>query len=294
MQETQTSQVRQNGASQRSRKHRVARALWLYAAVPYLAVVLIFTTFQRKLMYRPTVAKDLSVSSVPLDPQQATDIVIETPDEVTLRGWLLKSAGTDNDALLVVYFPGNSLNRHERLEDLREINRAGFDVLICDYRGYGDSGGMPSESALTDDARLVITKALELGYAAENVVIFGESLGGAVALSLWSEPEFRIRPAALILSSTFHSMPETVGWHYPLFPFRFLLLDTWRSANWIGAVDCPITVYHGDRDTMTPIEHARRLAASAADSRFVKIPGGEHNQIPTRQLQVRLREIAGR
>ncbi len=291
MQQTDPIEPQTGGPERKSFQRRIARAIWLYAVVPYLFVVVIFTLFQRKLMYRPTVADNLSVQRAGLDADRVKDILIEAPDGTELRGWLLKSV-TNENASLVVYFPGNSLNRFERVDDLREVTRAGFDVLICDYRGYGDSGGSPSEPTLTSDARLVVQEALKLGYAQERMVIFGESLGGAVALSLWSDREFEVRPAGLILSSTFSSMPETVGWHYPLFPFRFLLLDTWRSIEWIGAVQCPITIYHGDRDTMAPIEHARRLASAATDASFEKISAGEHNQIPMHRLRSKLTEIA--
>jgi fermentation-respiration switch protein FrsA (DUF1100 family) len=129
--------------------------------------------------------------------------------------------------------------------------------LIFDYRGYGDSTGTPTETSLTSDAKLVWKYACEgLQYKPEQIVIFGESLGGAVALSLWSDGETnRAKPAKVILSSTFASMPQTVAWHYPAFPFQYLLLDHWPSIDRVSQVESPIAVFHGTADEMIPIAH---------------------------------------
>ena len=210
-----------------------------------------------------TVTFDASVraGAISLDPEFVHDVKVQTPDGNTLNGWLLRHAkhDLDHESPLVVYFPGNSLNRSERFDDLREVASREFDVLIFDYRGYGDSSGSPSERALTSDARLVWEYASEeLKYAENRIVVFGESLGGAVALSLWSgDIATHPRPAALILTSTFVSMPRLVAWHYPMFPFRFLVLDRWPSIDRVTAVRAPIIVFHGTVDDMVPVEHGR-------------------------------------
>jgi hypothetical protein len=274
---------------------RIGRALFLYVVVPYLAVVLIFAVIQRRLMYRPTSADDLRAEAVRLDPKLVRDVQIETPDGATLRGWLLTAVRPDSDerSPLVIYFPGNSLNRHERLTDLREVARSGFDVLIFDYRGYGDSTGSPSEGALTADAQRVWEFARdELQYTEDQIVIFGESLGGAVAILLWSSDVARHpQPAALILNSTFTSMSSVVAWQYPWFPFQYVLLDRWPSIERIGQVRSPVVVFHGDADEMAPVSQGKELAASAAEGQFVEIAGGGHNDIPIGRLRRELRRI---
>lgn len=214
-------------------QRRILRGVFIYVVVPYFSVVLIFATFQRRLMYRPTPSANLSVTELKLDANNFRDVQLQTSDNETLRGWLLtgqrsKSEEPESiDRQLVIYFPGNSLNRYERIQDLREVATCGHDVLIFDYRGYGDSTGHPSESALTKDARQIWSFARdELHYAENQVTIFGESLGGAVALSLWDDPlEGHPKHKAVILSSTFASMPLTVHEHYPWFPFHYLVLD---------------------------------------------------------------------
>ena len=267
----------------------------LYVVVPYFAVTLIFAVVQRKLLYRPTVSEDLRAQTLGLDAELVRDVQIQTPDGETLNGWLLNSPGEDAETgnPLVVYFPGNSLNRYERYEDLSEVANAGYNVLIFDYRGFGDSSGSPSERKLSADAQLVWEFVREdLKYEENRVVIFGESLGGAVALSLWSgEIDNPPQPAALILNSTFASLPETVGWHYPLFPFRFLLLDRWPSKERIARVRVPVIVFHGTDDSMVPISQGRDLAEVCPSAGFIEIPGASHNEIPMHRLRKELELI---
>ncbi|MEQ9407312.1 MAG: alpha/beta hydrolase [Fuerstiella sp.] len=257
-------------------------------------MTVLFTVLQRRLMYRPTVADSLTISDAGLDPGFGVDTSLVTADGQNIKGWLVnatgRSAGHVGRAPLVLYFPGNSLNRYERVHDLQEVASHGFDVLVFDYRGFGDSTGTPTESALTADARLVWQYATDtLKYEPQRIVVFGESLGGAVALSMWSRTNpHPPQPAAMILSSTFASMSKTVAWHYPLFPFQFLLADRWPSIERIGRVQAPVVVFHGTQDDMVPVAHARALAQASAQARFIEVSGAGHNDIPTNQLRLEL------
>ncbi len=297
---------------------RLLRLVILYAVVPSVSVILIMALFQRRLMYQPSVARSLQVAIAGLDPQRVLDVQIAAPEGAILRGWLLKASQPEGLASapsgrkstseslvplparqdvrhppLVLYFPGNAGNRFERRRDLEEIASCGCDVLIFDYRGYGDSSGAPSETRLSADARLVWSFAQEsLGYPPEQIIIFGESLGGAVALSLWSEESRTApQPAALILNATFASMSQVVAWHYPWFPFRLVLLDRWPSIQRIGRVSVPLTVFHGTADEIVPVEQARELARAAAGARLIEIVGGQHNGIPMHQLRQELLRV---
>ena len=280
----------------RTWRRRVARCFILFGIVPYLSVIIIFTVLQRRLMYRPTVATNLKVEDLQLDADNVSDVQLRTPDGATLNGWLLKprvAADSNGNSGLVIYFPGNAENRFHRLTDLKEVASCGFQVLIFDYRGYGDSSGSPSESAICADARRIWNYAHDdLDFADDQIVLFGESLGGAVALSLWSDPDFGVpRPRALILSSTFASMSRTVACSYRWFPFQYLVLDRWPSIDRIPRVDIPVTIYHGTADEIVPISEARALASAAGeDATFVEIPNGEHNDIPMSLLRAQLKD----
>ncbi len=273
---------------------RIVRGILLYVVVPYVAVMLIMAAFQRRLMYQPKVADSLSIVDVGLDDEFGLDVELTTEDGSRLRGWLLKSRSgapqDDGAAALVVYFPGNAGNRSKRINDLREFTACGFDVLIFDYRGYGDSTGSPSEAALSADALLVWRYARDtLDYDENRIVVFGESLGGGVALSMWSESNANPpQPACVILNSTFASMTQTVTWQYPMFPFRYLLLDHWPSIERVGRIQSPLVVFHGTDDELIPIDHARALAAASQQARFIENPGGGHNEIPMMKLRKEL------
>ena len=155
---------------------RIRRAAVLYLFIPYFSITVLFVALQRKLMYQPSVIENSQIESVHLDRDNISDVQIQTPDGISLNGWLLKQTKFDNkhDSPLVIYFPGNSLNRYQRINDLTEIASCGFDVLIFDYRGYGDNAGSPSEQKLTADAKLVWNYARrQLNYDESRIVIFG-------------------------------------------------------------------------------------------------------------------------
>jgi len=248
-------------------------------------------------MYQPTVAGNPPIVEMGLDDGLGQDVELTTDCGSRLRGWLLKSRSAvpqdDTAAPLVLYFPGNAGNRSGRINDLREFTVCGFDVLIFDYRGYGDSTGSPSEAALSADALLVWQYARDtLNYEEDRIVLFGESLGGGVVLSMWSESNVNPpQPGCLILNSTFASMTQTVSWQYPMFPFRYLLLDHWPSIERIRRVRSPIVVFHGTDDEMIPIEHARALAAESQHARFIEVPDGSHNEIPMMKLREELKAL---
>lgn len=277
---------------------RLLRGVAIYALLPYLSVTVIFTLAQRRLMYRPSVASSLSVNKLKLNAPQFRDVQIKTADGEILNGWLLKSRTNEISAgKLVIYFPGNSMNRYERIHDLQEVASYGCDVLIFDYRGFGASTGSPTEFNISRDARSIWQYATgELKCSEKDIVVFEESLGGAVALSLWSNDiplnghEAFPHPEALILSSTFASMPRSVKFNYPWFPFQYLVYDRWPSIDRIPRVTCPITILHGSDDDMVPISEARALAAACSHATFIEIPGAGHNDVPMDQLQSLLKE----
>ncbi|MGY8769269.1 MAG: alpha/beta hydrolase [Pirellulales bacterium] len=295
--ETKSSEENNTSASKLPRTwwQFVRRMIFLYMIVPYLSLTLLCFVFQRKMMYAPTVAENLQVAMLGLDAETTRDVQIQTPDGETLNGWLLSPREADPkvESPLVIYFPGNASNRHGRIFDLREVTAAGFDLLIFDYRGYGDSTGKTTEKNLTADARLVWSYAQdELNYAEDQIVVFGESLGGAVTLSLWADDNpSSPAPAAVILNSTFASMPRNAAHHYPIFPFQYLVLDRWPSIDRIENVPSPITSYHGTLDRIVPVAHGKSLAQAGNHVEFIELPDCGHNNIPIHHLQTKLNQI---
>jgi len=293
-------------------KRRLVRWTVLLVVVPYLVLLTLFGLFQRSFIYPGGQQAVIRPEDARLPAGQVHDIRIKTDDGLQLNGWLVladshavqtTAALTDElqaGRYLVLYFPGNAGNRLNRAFDCREFAELQCDVVLVDYRGYGDNPGSPREELLAADA-LSVWKHLTEEYqvSAERILLFGESLGGGVATRLAEHLcTTGERPAGLILNSTFSSMTDTARWHYPFFPVRTILLDRYPSADRISSVTCPIVAIHGAEDRIVPIELGRRLfesapmeSASGIAKRFIEVPSAGHNSVPRRELRDAVEEL---
>ena len=272
----------------------------LILTVPYVGALLMLAAFQRSLIYHPDPTKSLPARVAALTPGQAHDVATRTEDDLELRGWLILAQGhlaktaeeleaeLAKDRLVVLYFSGNAGNRSYRLLEVEVLAEAGADVLIFDYRGFGDSGGEPTEDGLARDARAVWRFATETKkIAPSRLVLFGESLGGGVSVRLASELcQQKTPPAGLILRSTFSSLTDTAAYHFPWLPVRLFLLDRFTSQQRIHDVTCPVLQFHGRRDTIVPCSLGQRLfaavpeeSASGLPKRYVELPTADHNDV---------------
>lgn len=258
--------------------------------VAYLIVIAVFSYLQRQLMYPAAQAASLSVESYPELRQyfhSATNVEFATPDKVMIRGWHLQVAATPADRLILL-FHGNGGHRAHRGSwyDIARTLKA--DVLVIDYHGYGDSGGSPSEKALIQDAEAAWQYAVDhLKFKPAQIVIVGESLGGAVGVQLAAEKCRRgLPPCGLVLVATFSSMVDVASYQFRWLPVRLLLIDRFRSDTNIVDVSCPILQFHGDQDTIVPLQFAQKLhqlAPAASSSGRPKVmhlfQGTGHNDI---------------
>lgn len=264
--------------------------------VVYLVIAAMLAFLQRSLIYHPSREASVSPREAGLPANGVDEVRVQTGDELQLHGWYLHAdalqgaAGGNPGANhpLVLFFSGNAANRKYRIPECRVFIEAGADVLIVDYRGYAENPGSPSEEGLTRDARAVWEHAREeRKVPADRIVLYGESLGGAVAVHLASELcEAGTPPAGLIVRSTFSSMTETGRHHYPFLPVSLLLVDRFPAKDWIASVTCPYLHVHGSRDRIVPIEQGKRLfraapehAAGGVEKQFVELPDAGHNDI---------------
>ena len=282
---------------------RLLRAGFLYLGIPYLAVILIFTTFQRFLIYPGQFGSGEKESTVTTAAEDIHRVTVTTTEGLTLHGWLVAADGSSVDTSekvladnrpVVLYFPGNAGDRFDRELDVRDVARLGFHVMIFDYRGYADNKGSPSEEAFIRDAHAIWKKVtIDWNVDPQRIMLFGESLGGAVAIALAADVSGAGQPPAkLVLNSTFSSLRDVVAQEYPYFPFHYLLWDDFNSTERIKHVQCPIIISHGMNDDIVPFDLARKLfAAAPAQSRlgiksqFVEIAGSGHNDIPAEKLK---------
>ncbi len=201
-----------------------------------------------------------------------SDVTLNTIDGLELQAWYAEPR-TDPGTPVVVVFPGNAGNRAGRAVLGSRLAENDFGVLLVDYRGYGGNPGDPSENGLAKDARAAL-EFLAREAPDHPVVLFGESLGAAVAVGLAVvEP-----PAALILRSPFTSLADVARVHYPPGPPRFLLRDRYSSDERIGSVAAPVLVIAGSEDSIVPPEQSRELYDRAREPKeFLIVAGADHN-----------------
>lgn len=243
---------------------------FLTVAGVLLLAVLLFGAFilcQDRLLYFPTRRLASMPEALGL---RADPLAVATEDGERLDGWWIRGAGR----LAVIFFHGNAGNIGDRLERAKILNqRFGLDVILVDYRGYGRSSGSPSEEGLYKDARAMYRTAIAGGLRPEQIVLFGESLGAAVAIDLASRWPCR----GLVLETPFLSIPDLARLHYPFVPVS-LVRSRFDNAAKIAEIAAPKLFFVAELDEVAPPLHGRRLWERARGVRelFI-IPGAHHN-----------------
>ncbi len=237
----------------------------------YVLICAVMWLAQPYLLYQPDFASDLDHS--PDDIGLAyDDVTVETTDGLRLAGWYVH--GPEDVSPVVLFFHGNAGHIAHRLQTLEMLHAAGAATLIVDYRGYGDSDGTPSEQGTYTDARAAwrwLTR--ERGIAPERIVVFGRSLGAAIAAKLASE----VGPAGLALESAFTSAPDMAAELYPWLPARWLIRYRYATIDYLDAVRCPIFIAHAPGDEIVPFAHGQRLSRRHPDRTTFHTLEGGHN-----------------
>lgn len=243
-----------------------------FVLVVYLAVGLVLVLFQSRLIYYPNVPSRAVVATPERVNLAYEPVEIVTEDGVRLDGWFVPAPGEARGALL--FFHGNAGNISHRLDSLRIFAGLGLDVLIFDYRGYGRSEGSVSERGTYLDAEAAWRHLTEeRGIPQTRIVLFGRSLGAAIAAHLAARHE----PAALILESSFTSAPDLAAQYYRIYPVRWLARFRYSAKEELGSVRCPVLIVHSRDDEIIPVRHGRELFAAAKPPKeFLELRGG-HN-----------------
>ena len=218
-------------------------------------------------LYFPSRTLDMQPRDYGLD---ADEVRLVATDGVRLHGWWLRGRGER----ALVWFHGNAGNISHRLDNAKRlIDRFGLDILLVDYRGYGLSEGRPGEAGLHKDGLAMYDEAARRGFPPEHIVLFGRSLGAAVAVEVGLQ-----RPsAAMILETPFLSVPAMARVHYPFVPAA-LIQSRFDIETRIASVEGPKLILHGDRDEIVPLAHAQRIFELARPpKRFYLIRGASHN-----------------
>jgi fermentation-respiration switch protein FrsA (DUF1100 family) len=202
------------------------------------------------------------------------ELAIETADGERLHGWWVTSQQPHSGGH-ILFFHGNAGNIGDRVLLASLLAASGFDVMLFDYRGYGQSTGKPDERGTYLDAHAARAAMVARGGCNRaRVVYLGESLGAAVA----AEVALSSPPRALILQSAFTSLRDVARRHYPL-P-RFLIPDAYPTIRRIRSIESPVLVLHGDRDAIVPLSHGETLFEAARQPKHLHVfPGLGHNDL---------------
>ena len=244
-----------------------ARIFLTVAAIYALFCVALFF-FQDSVIYQPrqTIHVDPSIGGMDFE-----EIWFRASDGVVLHGWYVGARQPSRRALL--FFHGNAGNISHRIESLRIFHELGLHVLIFDYRGYGSSEGSPSEEGLYMDGRAALKVLLSKGFDHSDIILFGRSLGGAVAARIASETP----SAALILESSFTSLAAMAARAAPLFPVGLLIRSQYATEKALPLIKAPLLVIHSPEDEMVPFSEGKKLFDLAEEPKqFLEI-SGDHN-----------------
>lgn len=222
---------------------------------------------EQRLIFFPARALDAKPRDYGLD---AEEFPVVAADGTALHGWWIHGRGER----VLIWYHGNAGNISHRLETARVfVERLGFDIVLVDYRGYGLSEGTPEETGLYVDGLAIYDATIRRGFDPERLVLFGRSLGAAVAVEVALN-----RPAAgLVLETPFRSVRAMARSMYPFVP-SFLIRTRLDNERKISQIRMPKLILHGDRDNLVPISHGRTLFELALPpKRFFAIPGASHN-----------------
>jgi len=217
------------------------------------------------------------------------DVRIRTEDGETIAGWFLApppanainaTRGVTRNALLpaegrtLLFLHGNAGNISHRLGSLDYFHRLGFAILIISYRGYGESTGKPSVPGTLLDARAAWNWLLTYKETrAESIVIFGRSLGGAVAAGLAGE----VAPGALIMESSFTRLYDVGKSLYPFLPVSLFLPQDYDSVKSLSGGTFPLLIVHSPDDELVPYTLSETIFnAYGGPKQFLRI-SGSHN-----------------
>jgi pimeloyl-ACP methyl ester carboxylesterase len=236
-----------------------------------IGVVIMGTLWSRmidRVVFQPTPGVDVRPEQLGIE---AEEVYLTTEDRVRIHAFFLPAEAASR-ALLFLH--GNAGNASHRLPNAAELAQLGIHVLLLDYRGYGLSDGTPDEQGVYADARAGLSHLVEeRGFPEERIVLFGRSVGSAVAVDLAADR----RLGGLILESALTSASDVARRFFGA-PLALLARGRLDSEQKIRRVRCPILFFHGDRDEVIDFSIGRRLFELAPEPKsFETIRGAGHN-----------------
>lgn len=239
-------------------------ALISLAAAVVIGVPLLMYLVQDKLVFMPQPVSEDRRAQIKNSISSVEEIFLDAPDGTKLHAWHVKGEP------LVLYFGGNAEEVSWMLAEApRRVPGAGW--LLVDYRGYGASGGSPSEKTLSADGLLWYDHVSKLS---QRIFVFGRSLGTGVAVHVAAA-----RPVAGVVAiAPYDNLPAVGQYHYPLLPVGLLLRHRFDSAALAPQIKAPLLCLVAERDEVIPKARSRVLyEAWGGEKRWIELQGAGHN-----------------
>lgn len=244
-------------------------ALWLLlgAGAAYLTISALLFIFQRRLVYA---ANPFAPETVEIEGRPPEVLVSQAEGGPLCRHWLWSP--TRPDKPVVCFLQGNAGNIGARADSHAFLVEAGYGLFLVGYRGFGGNPGVPGEEGLIEDATAALA-ALRQRLPGAKTLLYGESLGAAVAIALASRGE----RAPLVLDGPFDRLLSPAKARYPWLLIEPFLRDKWDSLARVAAVEQPLLWMHGSEDPVTPLKFGQRLfdAADCPKTALI-VEGGLH------------------
>ena len=230
----------------------------LLGLITYLIVLTYIYLFQRNLLYHPSV-NGYQGDEINFNYEE---VFIKNNEGIKLKAWLHKKDLINKKTIL--FFHGNAGNLTNRNYKLNELSKFDVNFLIVAYRGFSGNQGRPSEQGLYEDARSAFDFLKIKGVKEKNLILYGESLGTAVAIETAKNKDL----AGIILESPFTSMVELAQKYYPFLPVKFLLKDKYETIKKLPNINSPLLVLHGKLDSIVPFSMGKKVFEKAKEPKF--------------------------
>lgn len=251
------------------KKLRNRRRTWFAALLLFALLVMFLRHFEHSQVYHPS--REMDATGAELG-RPFENVSFQSSDGLQLNGWFFPAAtNSPRRHLAVLICHGNGGNISHRLDLYQALLQTGVAVFAFDYRGYGRSEGRPSEEGTCLDAQAAHRWLGQKGF--QNIVAYGESLGGGVASELCR----REKVAGLVLQSTFTSIVDIGAELFPWLPVRLISRIQYDTRGKLPQLKIPVLILHSRVDDLVPFHHAERNFAAANEPKLLCELGGDHN-----------------
>jgi len=263
----------------------------------YISICLFLLFRQRHFIYRPKLELSMLPSAAAFNLPYEDVLINISGSKEQLHGWWVPAASPQATFSIIPHEPvqilkspkvmlylcgvGNNMGDYNYLSRVAAFRQLGFSVLVFDYRGYGRSkGNFPSEPQVYEDANAAWNYLRDVrNIPSKQILIYGESLGGAIALDLATKhPE----AGGLIMQSSFTSMLEAINYKAfsKVLPVDLILTERFNSISKIKSLQVPVLFIHGKDDPIVPSEMSQQLYNAAPEPKqLFLISGAEHVRI---------------